>query len=212
MTIFLKSFFFGKQKVPCSLLCVLLRGQLASTSSATQVRLFLPCRRKVQSRRDCSKALLVSSPTSLQGGILGIQPIFSILTTVLLLFITVYHYKNKNWACNSVCITLVTVWHDCCHLPPLELPQLTSPCLKAAQKRSRKQTVFSTVKEYTCRWLKLPEFLTNLCSEANKRHVSVTHGYKMSQLFVKSTHFSRSLRLLWLRVTLLSRNLQSKIK
>lgn len=58
--------------VPCSLLCVLLRGQLASTSSATQVRLFLPCSRKVQSSRDRSKALLVSSPTPLQGGILRV--------------------------------------------------------------------------------------------------------------------------------------------
>lgn len=56
--------------VPCSLLCVLLSGQLASTSSATHVRLFLPCRRMVQSRRERSKALLVSSPTPLQGGIL----------------------------------------------------------------------------------------------------------------------------------------------
>ena len=56
--------------VPCSLLCVLLRGQLASTSSVTQVRLFLPCSRNVQSSRDLSKALLVSSPTPLQGGIL----------------------------------------------------------------------------------------------------------------------------------------------
>lgn len=56
--------------VPFSLLCVLLRGQLASTSSATHVRLFLPCSRKVQSSRERSKALLVSSPTPLQGGIL----------------------------------------------------------------------------------------------------------------------------------------------
>ena len=59
-----------KRCAPCSLLCVLLRGQLASTSSATQVRLFLPCSRIVQSSRDRSKALLVSSPTPLQGGIL----------------------------------------------------------------------------------------------------------------------------------------------
>ncbi len=58
------------QCVPCSLLCVLLRGQFASTSSATHVRLFLPCSRKVQSSRERSKALLVSSPTPLHGGIL----------------------------------------------------------------------------------------------------------------------------------------------
>lgn len=47
-----------------------MRGQLASTSSATQVRLFLPCSRKVQSSRERSRAFRVSSPTPLQGGIL----------------------------------------------------------------------------------------------------------------------------------------------
>lgn len=56
--------------LPCSLLCVLLRGQLANTSSVTQVRLFRPCSLTVQSRRDRSNAFLVSSPTPLQGGIL----------------------------------------------------------------------------------------------------------------------------------------------
>ena len=56
---------------PCSLLWVLLSGQWASTSSATQVRLFLPCKRKVQSSRERSTARLVSSPTPLLAGILG---------------------------------------------------------------------------------------------------------------------------------------------
>ncbi len=48
-----------------------------------------------------------------------------------------------------------------------------------------------------------------LCSEANERHVGVTHCYQVSQLFVEGTHFSTSLRLLWLWVPLVPRYLQS---
>lgn len=60
---------------PCSLLLVLFKGQLASTSSASHVRLFLPCSLRVQSSRERSKALLVSSPTPLHGGILQVTMI-----------------------------------------------------------------------------------------------------------------------------------------
>lgn len=55
---------------PCSLEAVLFNGQFANTSSATHVRLFLPCSRKVQSSRDCSSAFCVSSLIPLHGGIL----------------------------------------------------------------------------------------------------------------------------------------------
>jgi hypothetical protein len=56
--------------LPCSLVEVPLSGQFANTNSATQVRLFLPCNRKVQSRRERSRAFCVSSLIPLQGGIL----------------------------------------------------------------------------------------------------------------------------------------------
>lgn len=56
---------------PCSLVEVPLSGQFANTNSATHVRLFLPCNRKVQSRRERSRAFWVSSFTPLQGGILA---------------------------------------------------------------------------------------------------------------------------------------------
>lgn len=55
---------------PCSLEEVLFSGQFANTSSATHVRLFLPCNRKVQSRRERSRAFWVSSLVPLHGGIL----------------------------------------------------------------------------------------------------------------------------------------------
>lgn len=59
--------------LPCSLVDVPLSGQFANTSSATHVRLFLPCNRKVQSRSERSRAFWVSSFTPLQGGILVIN-------------------------------------------------------------------------------------------------------------------------------------------
>lgn len=65
---------------PCSLVEVPLSGQFANTNSATHVRLFLPCNRKVQSRRERSRAFWVSSFTPLQGGILVMKDsIWSIL-------------------------------------------------------------------------------------------------------------------------------------
>ena len=65
---------------PCSLVEVPLSGQFANTSSATHVRLFLPCNRKVQSRRERSRAFWVSSFTPLQGGILVMKDsIWSVL-------------------------------------------------------------------------------------------------------------------------------------
>lgn len=59
-----------RNSLPCSLVEVPFSGQFANTNSATHVRLFLPCNRKVQSRRERSRAFCVSSLTPLQGGIL----------------------------------------------------------------------------------------------------------------------------------------------
>lgn len=40
--------------------------------------------------------------------------------------------------CVLVCITLVDVLHDCCHLPPLGHPGLGSPCWTATQKKRQR--------------------------------------------------------------------------
>lgn len=115
--------------VPCSLLCVLFRGQLASTSSATQVRLFLPCSLNVQSSRDRSRALLVSSPTLLQAGILQEETMTLLIRSMSRTLLDLADITLESF-------TLVDKLHDCCHLLPLGLLGLGSPCGTASQKET----------------------------------------------------------------------------
>lgn len=197
-------------KAPCSLLFVLLSGQLASTSSATQVRLFLPCKRMVLSKRERSKARLVSSPTSLQGGILENISRYSLGSYRLKRTI---HRKACRFVLleQSYCVTTAVSFHLDSLIWNPHVGQLLTREKKTGKHVGSARNSKSWIQRYKtgskdCRRL------TDLCSEADKRHVGVAHGYKMSQLFVESTHFSRPLGLLRLWLSLISSNLQGRRK
>ena len=198
--------------VPCSLLCVLLRGQFASISSATQVRLFLPCSRKVQSSRERSKALLVSSPTSLHWGILPNK------TNILYSHVDcdkVHHTEKCTLGCEyyfsrriAWLLLSPSTWTPWLGISMLDSYSNTDR-ERHAELIRKLMTVIAILDGFkaghgTRNDSHCLSTVSYLCSEANKRHVGVAHRYQVSQLLVEGTHFPGPLRLFGLWVPLIT--------